>query len=89
MPISQQRDLRSAKRPKASYTTAITRGNTVHLPPTLSGFRVGQWVFFGARDGEILIQPKPVTVIGRRLLSSRVRNAVLSHAIWGPRKRVQ
>lgn len=88
MPISQQRGLRSAKRPKASYTTS-TRGNTVHLPPTLSGFRVGQPVFFGARDGEILIQPKPVTVIGGRLLSSRVRNAVLSHAIWGPRKRVQ
>lgn len=67
----------------------MVRGNMVHLPPKLSGFKVGQRVFFAARDGEIVIHPKPVRVINGRLLSSRVRHAVRSHAMWGPRKRAE
>jgi transposase len=55
----------------------------------LSGFKVGQRVLFAMRDGEIRIHPKPVRVVGGRLLSSRVRHAVRSHAMWGPRKRIQ
>lgn len=86
--ISPSRNLRSPIRSKVSYPTMV-RGNMVHLPPKLSGFKVGQRVFFAARDGEIVIHPKPVRVINGRLLSSRVRHAVRSHAMWGPRKRAE
>lgn len=86
MSIRPSRNLRSSTRLKVSYPTMV-RGNMVHLPPKLSGFKVGQRVFFAARDGEIVIHPKSVRVVNGRLLSSRVRNAVRSHAMWGPRKR--
>lgn len=89
MSISYLHSLRSTKRPQTSYTTTIARRRTVHLPPELTGFKVGQRVFFAMRGGEIRIHPKPVRVVGGRLLSSRVRHAVRSLAMWGPRKRVQ
>ena len=87
--ISPSSNLRSPIHSKVLYTTTMVRGDKVHLPPQLSGFKVGQRVFFAMRDGEIRIHPKPVRVVGGRLLSSRVRHAVRSHAMWGPRKRVQ
>ena len=77
MSISPLSNLRSPIHSKVSYTTTMVRGDKVHLPPQLSGFKVGQRVFFAMRDGEIRIHPKPVRVVGGRLLSSRVRHAVL------------
>lgn len=55
------------------------------LPIQIQDFEIGQRVFFHVRGNSIAITARPQRSIRGRFLSCRVRRAVRSFSIYGPR----
>lgn len=84
--------------PKAKRTVArcratplphsiVRRGGRVALPPETGTFRLGQRVFFHLTAQGFVFADKPKRTFNGRLISSRVRRAIRSLALYGPRTR--
>jgi hypothetical protein len=69
------------------YSGIVQKGRRIALPPDLSTFRLGQRVYFHVCGHEIGFQAKPKCAVRGRLLSSRIRRAVRTLAVYGPRTR--
>ncbi len=69
------------------FRTVVRQNRLVVLPPGLSGFRLGQRVFFSVRGPSIVVTPKPKGVWRGRLQSSRIRRRVWSQSAHGQRRR--
>jgi hypothetical protein len=70
-----------------SYSSLVQRGGRITLPPEIASFRLGQRVYFYARDGQVGFQARPKRAVRGRLLSSRIRRGIRSLAAYGPRTR--
>lgn len=75
---------RSKAPPRTGYSIVRPDGGVV-LPVQIQDFEIGQRVFFHVRGNSIAITARPRHSIGGRFLSCRVRRAVRSFSIYGPR----
>lgn len=70
-----------------SYSSVVRPGGRITLPTEIASFRLGQRVYFYARDGQVSFQARPKRTVRGRLLSSRIRRGTRSLAAYGPRTR--
>lgn len=70
-----------------TYSSLVRRGGRITLPREIDSFRLGQRVYFYARDGQVGFQARPKGTVRGRLLSSRIRRAIRSLVAYGPRTR--
>jgi len=57
---------------KRSFSTKIDRRRRVAVPEKMTGWKIGQRVFFSLEDGGIAVTTKPKGLFQGRLFSSRI-----------------
>lgn len=74
---------KSAK--KLRYFGIVRKDGRVDIPPGVSTFSLGQRVYFHIRNEGVVFAAKPKRAFRGRLLSSRIRRAMRTLAMYGPR----
>lgn len=64
-----------------TYSSLVRRGGCITLPREITSFRLGQRVYFYARDGQLGFQARPKRTVRGKLFSSRIRRAIEA---WPP-----
>jgi hypothetical protein len=67
------------------HVCILRKGGKVALPPGVSDFKLGQRVYFHLREDGVAFAATPKRAFRGRLLSSRIRRAVRTLAVYGPR----
>jgi hypothetical protein len=67
------------------HVCIVRKGGKVALPLCVSSFKLGQRVYFHLREDGVAFAATPKRAFRGRLLSSRIRRAVRTLAMYGPR----
>ena len=64
----------------------VRKSGLIALPVDMTGYRPGQRLYFQATVHGLVLEAKATRAVNGRLLSCRLRRAVRSIALYGPRR---
>ena len=77
--------MRRQKSEGQQHRAVITKRHSIALPPSIDLFEIGQKVYFTSKAGSVVISAKPKLTAKGRYVSRRVKRAIRSLHLYGPR----
>jgi hypothetical protein len=77
--------MRPKKSEQRQHRAVITNKQSIALPTSIDLFNIGQKVYFTSKDGSVVISAKPKLTAKGRYVSRRVKRAIRSLHLYGPR----